>query len=299
MSHRATTYTVRIHKKGKPKEPFDFGDVDQQGTYLGDVLEALFADDFKAANDDKTRAVSCSSSALDGEDLQLLLLHGESGYAAQIMEPNGQLAFRQRPEHEQLVTCGSVFRLPRNRDLGFWALHVNNNRSAKGLVEAELQDRFKKRFGDDPKLVIAPAVRSDVLTEALEEHLESVTLVKYNASSDFKDAGKWVRKDTNAKVELKITAPEKGKRLVSDLASKARGGDTDAWGQIVEFEGLHFDEAKVLVDLGNGAQRTFRVRGPAAGNPFAAEISPDMTDGELDHKSLFDELGQVLTEMTG
>jgi hypothetical protein len=269
--------------------------MDGQGTYLGDALQAIFAKDFISAGNKKV--VIGETSKLVGEDLQLVLRHGESGYAADIEDSARQLLLRQQPDHTQLLPCGSLIRLPRKQTLGWWAVHVNNNRKVKGLIEIEMVKRFKEAFSD-LMLVVAPCVMSSVLKEALEnEQLESIRLFKYDKSSDFKDADKWVQKDAHAQIELRISPLERGKRLVTDLARRAAGGSSEAWGEIVEFQNLKFDTAKVEVELENGSRRTFELQGPPSGHPFPATIAPTEQEGIPDNASVFAELGRVITEM--
>jgi hypothetical protein len=295
MGHRALIYNVRVHKRYKPKEFVPLGDLDQQGTYLGDVLRDSFANNFVAVG--SAKEVICESSNLVGEDLQLALRHGESGYAADIEDAQRQLLLRQQPDHTQLLPCGSLFRLPRKETFGWWAVHVNNNRSVKGLIEVEMVRRFKAMFGD-LMLVVTPCVVGSVLAEALgNDQLESVRLFKYDRAADFKDANKWLRKNVHAQIELRISALERKKRLLGQLAKKAAEGDANAYGQIVEFQGLTFDSAKVEVSLDNGSVRTFNLEGPLGGHPFPADIEPTETDGIPDNASLFAELGKVITEM--
>lgn len=295
MSHRAAIYSVRVHKRGKPKEPAPLGDIDEQGKYLGAVLDATFRDGFAADGGEK--AVRCSNSKLEGEDLQLSFHHGERGVVADIMNINDELRLRQESTDTQLVRCGSLFRLPRNKTWGWWAVHINNNRSVKSLVHDEMVARFKATF-PDLMLVVTPSVRSGVLTQALDDgRLQAVRLIKYDETSDFKDANQWLRQDTHAKIELRVSTLERSKRLAAQLAQRAVGGDQAAYGKIVEFEGLTFDEAKLEVELESGATRTFTVSGPLGGHPFTADIQPSEQNGEPTEASVFEELGRVLTEM--
>jgi hypothetical protein len=208
------------------------------------------------------------------------------------------MVFQQRPEHTQLLPSASLFRLPRNETMGWWALHVNNNRSAKSLIQAEMISRFRDNFGD-LILTIEPSVKSAALEEALaNDLLRSIKLIKYDRSSDFADARKWLKSDAHAQIELRVSPLERGKRLAAGLARKAAGGDLQAYGEIVEFQGMTFDTAKVQVELEGGSLRTYELRGAEGGHPFAAEIVPEQNDaGILDNDSLFDELGKVVAEM--
>lgn len=295
MAHRALIYSVRIHRKWKPNDFIEFGDLEDEGVYLGDVLHEIFSNDFLATRDNKI-AVG-ESAKLAGVDLQTSFRSGDGGYGADIEDENHNLLLRQLPEHTQLLPCGALFRLPKNQKYGWWAVHENNGRSIKGLIEGELQNQFRARY-PDLKLEINPWVPSNVLTEALaQDRLESVRLFKYGAASDFKDADQWVREEASPQIELRISAREQAEKLVPGLAKAAAEGDQEAFGRVIEFENLKFDMAKVEVELDNGSSRTFELLGPPGGHPFAADIGPSETQGIPDTDSLFEELGRVITEM--
>jgi hypothetical protein len=295
MGHRALIYSVRVHPKWKPDDLLELGDLEEGGIYLGDVLRDIFSNDFLASRDNKI--VVGESAKLDGTDLKLSFRSGDGGYGADIEDENHNLLLRQLPDHTQLLPCGSLFRLPKNQKYGWWVVHENNGRSVKGVIEAELQARFRARH-PDLKLEINPWVRSDVLTEALaEDRLKSVRLFKYGSASDFKDADQWMREQASPQIELRISARERAMKLVPGLAKSAAEGNKEAFGRVIEFENLKFDMAKVEVELDNGSSRTFELLGPPGGHPFAADIEPSETQGIPDDASLFDELGRVITEM--
>jgi hypothetical protein len=295
LGHRALIYSVRIHPKWKPNEEFEFGDLEGDGIYLGTVLHEIFNDNFLGSRDNKI--VIGESAKLDGINLRTSFRSGDSGYGADIEDENHNLLLRQLPTHTQLLPCASLFRLPKNQKYGWWAVHENNGRSVKGLIESEMQKQLQIRH-PDLKLVINPWVPSNVLTEALAHNrLESVRLFKYGAAPDFKDADQWMREEASPQIELRISARERAEKLVSGLAKSAAEGNKEALGKVIEFENLKFDMAKVEVELDNGSSRTFDLVGPPNGHPFAANIEPQETEGIPDDASLFDELGRVITEM--
>ena len=297
MGHRAAIYTVRVRKRGKPNSFLPLGDIDEQGTYLGDVLREIFGS-FISTDPKSNKEVSCSSRKLDGEDLKLVLHHGEGGVAADIMNSVGQLRLHQVPDDKQLLRCGSLFRLPKNETIGLWAVHINNNRGVTGLVQREMTKRFRDRVSD-LMLIVRPSVPSEVIAGALADgQLDTVKLVKFDKPSDLKDAGKWVAAGTEARIELRIRAAEKAKRLLPDLVRKAMSGNSQAFGQIVQFEGMKFDSAKFEIAVDGGTRRrTFNIQRPEAGHPFTADIEPVIEDGEPTDASIFEELAEVISEM--
>jgi hypothetical protein len=246
MSHRATIYNVRVHKRNHPSEFVPLGDLDENGRYLGDVLvELLDPNTFEAVSADNDREVRCSKRQLvghDKDDLRVVLNPGERGIRADIMEPNGQIGFKQTAEHTQLLTCGSLFRLPKTADLGFWACHINHGRSVKSLVAPELERLFRERF-DGLLLRIKPSVNAEAFKTALEQdRLLSASLTTYERSPDIADEKQWATSDSGLKLRLDIE-PGKGKRLLPSRVLKAL--ELHQLGDIVEFGDVSFDAASL------------------------------------------------------
>lgn len=300
MGHRAAIYNVSVYKRRHPDELLKLGAI-SDGKYLGDFLvDAFNPKVFSAASDDNSRDVLSSKATLggpDNADVHAILHPGERGIRANIMEPDGQIGFEQTAKHTQLLTCGSLFRLPRKQTHGWWACHVNHNRSVKSLVHARLQELFREEF-EGLVLSITPCVNSAAFKAALDsDRLLSASLVKYEKSSDIAKNGKWQTGNTGLKYQLHIR-PERGKRLKTALAQKAFGGDKTAFGQILKFGGVSFDSAKLEVELENGLHRSFNIEAPDSGHAFTEDIKPKVNaDGELDETTLFSELGRVVTEL--
>jgi hypothetical protein len=74
------------------------------------------------------------------------------------------------------------------------------------------------------------------------------------------------------------------------------GGESDVFGEIVEFQGLQFDEASVVVQLPHG-QRTFNIESPEAGHAVTQELDGFDEDdqGEPLEDSIFAGLRDALT----
>lgn len=299
MAHRASVYTVRVHKSRHPDEFVPLGDIDGSGTFLGDFLvDALNPKSFEAARADESQDVRCETRELSGanrDEVEVLFRPGERGLRADHLEPGGQVAFKQTAQHTQLWTCGSMFRLPRKANVGLWACHSINRRGPKSLVAPELEKLFRERF-DNLRLTFKPSVNAAAFRDALEnDRLLEATLIAFERSPDIADEEAWVSKDTGLKLRLDIE-PSRGKRLFAGRVLEAfKSRDL---GDIVEFGGVKFDSASFKVRLANGTERTFKVEDPEKGFAISEEIQPEAaTDGSLKPKSLFDELGRVLTEL--
>ena len=141
MSHRAAIYSVRIHRKHHPDDVRPFGDFDQAGSSLNDVFARYLGSPLVNTSEDETRSVQCISSVIDGPDVEAVCIHGKTGLVADIVDQHGQRRLRQEAQDTALVRCGSLFHLPQTATLGWWAVHVNDNRSAKGRVIADCQQR--------------------------------------------------------------------------------------------------------------------------------------------------------------
>lgn len=299
MAHRASIYTVSVHKSRHPDELVPLGDIDGSGTFLGDFLvDVLDPKTFEASRADESQDVRCETRRLAGtnnDEVEVLFKPGERGLRADHLEPDGQVAFKQTAQHTQLFTCGSLFRLPRKSDIGLWACHSINRRGPKSMVGPELEKRFRERF-DKLRLTFKPSVNAAAFRDALEnDRLLEATLIAYERSPEIEDEAAWVGDDTGVKLRLDIE-PSGGKRLLPDRVLKAF--INRKLGNLVEFGGVKFDSANFKVKLANGVERTFKVEDPEKGFAISEEIQPEAAaDGSLKPKSLYDELGRVLTEL--
>jgi hypothetical protein len=290
MSHRAAVYTVRVHKRSKRADSRLLGDIDDRGSSLIQAFDGYMAG-LESVSADKLRVVRALSSVTDGDELRLMLQHGQSGVAADIVSDTGELRIRQEFTDMQRVRSAVLMQLPAEEKNGWMAVHNNNNRYVKGLLMQGLIARFRLDF---PDLILetAPYVLGSVLREAVDrDRVEKVTLVKLERPSDRSnaDTDKWVRSDLGARVELGIEARGRKQHVIPGLLQRFLRGDDLAYGEIVAFEGLTFDEAKVQVRLDNGTIRTFNIERPDAGHAFSEDLR-DLDfedDGEPTEASLF------------
>jgi hypothetical protein len=301
LPHRAVVYSVRVYPRYHSKDLKPFGNFDGSGSALKTAINGYFrAGVFASANDDNTKSVVCESSSVVGDEVHSIFATGESGLAADIVDAKtNQLQFQQQPTHSQLLRCASVFRLEPNEKIGWWAAHVNNGRSAKGLVGRELLELFKGGH-DNLTLKITPVVRGSDLQEAVDkDRMDSVTLVRLERPSDravVASSGKWLKAGEDARLELRIKPTH---RVKKDLVNRFLKGDHAAFGDIVEFEGITFDEAKVQVELADGKHHTFNIEKPEAGHAFSVDLTGiDEVDGVPGPQSLFDGLRGAIDHLT-
>ena len=107
VAHRAALYTVRIKEKWQDYKRL--GDIDDAGTWLGAVLEHELTDDFREESLDGEKVLQGLSATVDEEDdLRVVLQHGQSGVAADIVDEVGELQHRRtwtESEAPSLLLC--------------------------------------------------------------------------------------------------------------------------------------------------------------------------------------------------
>jgi hypothetical protein len=297
VGHRAKIYTVRVRRKRDKKSFLPLGNFDDQGTSLIAVL-ADYLGDFEASDQEETRKVRSSRVTLDGDELFVSVLHGQTGMVADIVDKKGILRLRQTVDDTQLVRCGCLMVLRPAADMGFLATHVNNGRAIKGLLEDGIRARFGEQFPGHV-LAIKPLIEGSVLQQAIEDgRIRKLRLRRVDRSDDPVDRslGKWLQGGTEATVELTLSPRAKGAYLRSQLALRSLGGDRQAFAQLLEYDGQTYDEAKVEVTLANGQKRTFTLGEPDSGQAVAEELASLSTeDGEPTEQSIRDALRAVLS----
>jgi hypothetical protein len=271
---------VRVHQTGQPQSHCLLGDLDGQGTSLIGELNR-YLKDLDVQNLDETKAVRYLNSKIEGNELLVMIEHGQTGLDATIRS-DGKPRYHQVVEDSQDLECGCVFRLPPNQELGWLVLHVNNGRGTKTLLDTALRREFRADF---PGLVldITPCVPNSVLKHAVEHNLvEKVRLVKHVQPSDLADNGvdQWVDGGTVGKLEISIGVKGQmgraGRVLTQPLrrflAERPEQAERQyAFDAMVEFRGMRFDTVKIEVKQGVST-RTFNIEKPDSGHPFSEDM---------------------------
>jgi hypothetical protein len=256
--------------------------------------------DFESVSADGSKIVRCVNPKIEGDELLVMCQTGQKGVASDLMGPAGDLRFHRTADDTELLRCGCLLRLAPAEETGWLAAHINNGQGIKGLLEKELTARFRHDFSD-LVLEIIPYVLGSALREAIEQdRIDKVKLVKRELANDRANAAtdKWVRSGVPAKIELQITPRARAEHVVTVLLRKfIVDEDHSVFGDIVEFEGMRFDEARVEVVAGNGARRTFNIEKPDSGHPVTETLGQLelLPDGEPDETSLFAELRKALS----
>jgi hypothetical protein len=286
VAHRAALYTVQVRERRAQGYRL-LGDIDDAGTWLGDVLHASLTG-LTVPSEDGTKSVVCNLVSLNGEEVRVLMRHGENGVAADIVNQAGAQAYRQRASDTQLVRCAGLFVLPSAQDRGWLALHVNFNRGVKTLLVQGLLEQFADRH-QDLILDIKPFVTAAAFHDAVNKgRITNIRLVKIERPDNRAVAAtsRWVEAGVLGTIEVKITAGRAQRLLPAPLRRYLHGNDQQkahAFNQIVEFNGMAFDEAKVEVELENGTHRTFNIEQPTSGHPMTIDLDDDLaTDNDGD-----------------
>jgi hypothetical protein len=296
MSRRAALYTVSV--RGGQGEAPSLGSIDGAGTSLAAVLVASLGD-LAATSGDGAEMLRALSAELDGEQVFVILEHGRSGTAADIVDSAGAVRLRLRPGDVPLVRCGCLFDLPPAATSGRLAVQVNDGHGTKELFVGELSRRFRAQF-PELTLQIERLAEGDVLRDAVErDGIEKVTLARIDEPGTGRpDAtGKWVGAADAARVELSVSVGGQKARLVPDLVHRYLTGEEAAFAEIVQFGGLQFDEAQVEVTLPDATRRLVDIAHPDTARPVTRAL-PDLdvdADGEPTGPSLLAGLRAVLS----
>jgi hypothetical protein len=260
--------------------------------------------DFESFTTDQSKVLRCVGDKVEGDDLLLTFQHGQDGVAADIVGADGGLRYHQTAEDSQLLQCACLFRFPAHERIGWLAAHVNNGRGIKGLLDKGLSAKFRDEF-DDRLLEINPFVLGSALEEAVRnERIDKVKLVKLEQPNDRANAAtdKWVPSGAEGRLELSIAARGRAQRLVTGLLRRfIVEDDRAAFAEIVEFEGMTFDEARVEVIMRDGATHTFNIERPDAGHAFTEDLEglEMAADGSPLEDSLFAALRATLRNVCG
>jgi hypothetical protein len=283
VSQRAALYTVRVRSRRGGVRP------------LADLLAVLAGalDGFVEASGDGTTFVRAVRTQVEGDELFVVLQHGESGVAADIVDRAGGVRLHQRADDAQLVRCGCLFHLPAAATEGKLAVHVNDGRGVKELLESGLRRRFAAR---SPQLALELVRHVDqglLLQAVTADRVERVKLVRIERSGDRTIAAvdKWVSSGP-ARVELDVAG-----HIRSELIRRYLRGEHGAFADIVEFGGITFQEAKVEVRLPDDTRRLFDLAHPEQGRPMTRDLSglEFDDDGQPLEESLRLELAAALT----
>jgi hypothetical protein len=275
VSHRAAVYTVTVHSYREPGKLCLLGDIDNRGSSLLPVFEGYLKTLDVRNRSDTSKSLRFLQSKQDGNDLLVTLEYGQDGVEAVIRDQSGARKYHQQAEDWQNVECGCLLSFAPNEQVGWLALHINNGRGTKTLLERHLMERFRVDF-PGLTLTINPYVMESALRQAVRDNLiREVTLVKREQPGDRAEAGlnPWVESRTVGKIETTIKASLSGKaqRLAPEPLRRFLDDGPEARDAIVEFRGETYDEVKVTVQQGDTI-RTYNIEKPGSGHPVSVDM---------------------------
>lgn len=255
--------------------------------------------ELSASTEDSLKDVSVASHKVDGHDLKAMMHEGRRGVGADIFDGNGDFKVRQLPVDTSEVKCGVVFRLPPSETTGFLAVHVSNGRSVKSLLADALVRRFREDF-PELMLEIKPAALGAAVRQAVNEgRIDRIRLTRLDRPRDRANTGegKWIPRQNAAQISLEVKG-WRGSRLLPDRIKRFLDGEQGVFGEIIEFDGLEFDEAHVEVELGNGQHRTFSLSNPEGGHAPSQVLDIDFDDqGDPVPDTVFAALSDVIDSL--
>lgn len=292
---------MRVAQLYHPNVRPRLGNFDNKGADLATVLDGYFSGGFSAGGGAKSvMAIESSLAGAKNDEVRVMFQQGQSGEVVDIRR-GGSIDYEQNANDTSEVRCGSVFYLPGAQSMGFWAAHTPHNRKAKSLIAAELERLFHEQFPDF-RLEISPCVLGSAIDEAVKKGaIEKVTLTRLDHASDRRDAltDDWIRHELPAHVQVAIWAGEGRRLLAGRIQRFMLKHDAAAFGEIVEFNGVHFDTAKVEIELPNGKKRIVNIEKPDGGAAFSLELDklPVTSRGEPQSEGLFAALRKSIDEM--
>jgi hypothetical protein len=290
--HAAALYMVRVKVKWAP-EYKALGALNEDGAYLGELLRG-YMKELEVKSVDEINTIRCESAELDGDELFVTVTHGVTGIAGNLYDVNRVHKARQDVTDSHEVVGAALFRLPRNASVGWLCVHVNNRRSCKALLADALEERFKDDF-PKLKLEVPASQMGAAFKQAVDQdRVEKVALVRFDRATDRANPSldKWIEGDVDARLELDITARQRGLRLMPNLLKRYVHGETDVFGEMLIFQGMEFQQAKVAVRLSDGRRRTFNLDRIESGHPMTESIDGDvrLRDGVPTEASLLSAL---------
>jgi hypothetical protein len=304
MPERAALYMVRIKQKYSQDGYRLLGNIDESGTALLSVFDAV-ARTQPTAEEPPKRLTCRGVRDSTQNDLVLEFELSDSGVVADIRDASGQHQYRRRFSDHHSVICFAYFRLPPAQRQGWLAVHITDGRGYKTLLERILRTELANRH-DDLYLTLEPVVEEQILRSAInDDRIASVRLRRWERPGDraSEATSRWLRSDESGSIEV-LVKPSRGRKLLGAPmrefwgASDPKARDT-LLDSLVTFENVKFDEIKIEAQLPNGTRRTYNVRSPGGGHPITIDLdgleNSDSDDGGYTPESIISSLANLLS----
>lgn len=286
MAHRGELYSFSVRAFRKPFDPpRRFGDVDLKGTNLNEVLPEMLRQIHLRTRVPKHRTpqplLRCAGlfETAEKHHHAAVLAHRRHGNRGRVIKPDEVEPVIIGPRDGLEFGIGIVISAPPNSELGHIALHNQDRRSVKWLVERELKRLFFKHFGLLFEMDLT--VPFNAVRQALSEGVGAIAwhLTGVEAVSDLFGDDSWFKApDPGGRIEVKMT-PGRGKRLDGQmlvaLVERSASQEEDAadLSELLPDGFSEGDELKVDVFI-NGQKKQVIV--DASGASFARAFSIDL-----------------------
>jgi hypothetical protein len=260
---------------------------------LAEAVESYLPNINIQAND---RTLTYISSKIEGTEVLAMLQHGLTGVDADITSRSGEHQYHLKIDDTQHVGCGCLFRLPPHARQGLLTVHIPNGRGIKTMLETHLRTKFSSNFSN-LMLDITPYVMGSALEQAIANNaIGEIKLVKRVQPSDRGMFGldQWVGGQDFGKIELSIGARFHGhaRHLRSGPLQRWLSQEPGAHDSMIEFQGVAYDEMKVVVPQSDGGSRTFYVGQPDLGHPMTENMK--LGNGKPSVESIYEALRAAL-----
>jgi len=245
--------------------------------------------------DNEQEVLEAQITDLNNEYLEMIFSYGTKGVVGKIYDEDSEVKIRLEKGDSTRVICGAVAKITRGESVGLLAIHKNSDRYPKNLLKETLSAEFKRAF-QNHTLELNSFVDQRVMTELLKRPMKKLVFKKYVAEGDQGQkniGGTWVARGESYSIRTEIT-----KNRLSNAKDRvlnylnAEGDDT-----FYEFQGIQYDEIDVVLDIGDGRQKTCSISEPYA--ELKVKVSLENVtdnDGEPENKLLIDALKNSIHE---
>ena len=286
MAHRGELYSFSVRAFRRPLDPpRRFGDVDFQGTNLNHALPEMIEQIHLLTEVPERPApqplLRCAQQVptATGHHHAAVLAHRRHGIRGQVIKADQYAPVVIGPVDGLEIGIGIAISAPPYSELGHIALHNQDRRSVKWLVERELKRLFLKHFGLLFEMHLT--VPLNAIRRALTEGVGAISWHRtgVDAVSDLFGDDSWFQAPgPSGRIEVKMT-PGRGKRLDGQMLvalvdrSASQEDDSADLSELLPDGFSEGDELKVDVFI-NGQKKQVSV--DASGASFARAFSIDL-----------------------
>ncbi|GLO68807.1 hypothetical protein MACH17_03240 [Phaeobacter inhibens] len=278
-------YQLRLSRKDNYQNvPFsDVGEGAELHTFLPQFIRSKLS---TRQNDRIERSWRLEPAADQGRTRHGTVHYGTYGYSSKIVNPQNSAVLYDRDAGDvEEIPLYYRFWVPDFGNFGFAALQSFRERSCVGQVLGDLSKDFNDRF-DNLRLTVKKVMPTsdDAYRNA---PVKKLILSKKKVPKDRAEIMRRLEPD-ELNVELSFSVGRSGRfGMYSDVAPQIRAA---SGGAAFVFDGIEFDEASALINIGN-TYRKVGIVGPA-NNAGVIDITEDVVLNEDQHPT-FESVSEV------